>query len=60
MSATIGHAVVDRKTLDYLGEIQPPGILGAGHHIQTDSKGNIYIAQTSSGMQRLTYKGMSR
>ena len=24
-----GIAVVDRKTLDYLGEIQPPGILGA-------------------------------
>jgi hypothetical protein len=54
-----GIAVVDRKTLDYLGTIEPPGILGAGHHIQTDSKGNIYIAQTSSGMQRLTYKGMS-
>ena len=55
-----GIAVVDRKTLDYLGTIQPPGTLGAGHHIQTDSKGNIYIAQTSSGMQRLTYKGMSK
>jgi DNA-binding beta-propeller fold protein YncE len=54
-----GVAVVDRKTLDYLGTIQPPGILGAGHHIQTDSKGNIYIAQTTAGMQRLTYKGMS-
>jgi hypothetical protein len=54
-----GIAVVDRKTLDYLGTIQPPGILGAGHHIQTDSKGNIYIAQTTAGMQRLTYKGMS-
>jgi DNA-binding beta-propeller fold protein YncE len=54
-----GIAIVDRKTLDYLGTIQPPGILGAGHHIQTDSKGNIYIAQTSSGMQRLLYKGMS-
>jgi hypothetical protein len=40
--------------------IEPPGILGAGHHIQTDSKGNIYIAQTTAGMQRLTYKGMSQ
>jgi hypothetical protein len=55
-----GIAVVDPKTLDYIGTIQPPGILGAGHHIQTDSKGNIYIAQTSSGMQRLLYKGMSQ
>ena len=52
--------MVDAKTLDYVGTIQPPGILGAGHHIQTDSKGNIYIAQTSSGMQRLLYKGMSQ
>jgi hypothetical protein len=55
-----GIAVVDPKSLEYIGTIQPPGILGAGHHIQTDSKGNIYIAQTTAGMQRLTYKGMSQ
>jgi hypothetical protein len=55
-----GIAVVDRKSLEYLGTIQPPGILGAGHHIQTDSKGNIYIAQTTAGMQRLLFKGMSK
>lgn len=53
-----GIAIVDRKTLEYLGQIQPPGIIGAGHHIQTDSKGNIYIAQTTAGMQRLLFKGM--
>src|SRR6266446_1818211 len=29
-----GIAIVDPKTLDYLGQIQPAGILGAGHHIQ--------------------------
>jgi hypothetical protein len=55
-----GIAIVDPKTLDYLGQIQPPGILGAGHHIQTDSKGNLYIAQTGTGMQKLAYKGMSK
>jgi len=55
-----GIAVIDAKSLDYLGTIQPPGILGAGHHIQTDSKGNIYIAQTTAGMQRLLFKGMSK
>ena len=55
-----GIAVVDPKTLTYVGQIQPQGILGAGHHIQTDSKGNIYIAQTTAGMQRLLYKGMSQ
>jgi hypothetical protein len=51
--------VVDRKTLDVVGAIEPPGIIGTGHHIATDSKGNIYIAQPSQGMQKLTFKGMS-
>ena len=55
-----GIAVIDRKSLEYVGLIQPAGILGAGHHIQTDSKGNIYIAQTGAGMQRLLFKGMSK
>ena len=54
-----GIAIVDPVTLTQVGMIQPQGILGAGHHIQTDSKGNIYIAQTSSGMQRLLYNGMA-
>jgi DNA-binding beta-propeller fold protein YncE len=55
-----GIAVLDRKTLEYLGTIQPPGILGAGHEIQSDTKGNLYIAQTGTGMQRLLFKGMSK
>jgi hypothetical protein len=54
-----GIVVVDRKTLEVVGNIQPPGMIGAGHHIQTDSKGNIYIAQTTSGMQKLVFKGMT-
>jgi len=52
-----GIAVVDAATLDYMGIIQPPGIISSGHHIQTDSKGNIYIAATPLGMQRLLFKG---
>jgi hypothetical protein len=52
-------AVVDRKTLEVMGSIQPPGSLGQGHHIATDSKGNIYIAQTTKGLQKLTFKGMA-
>jgi hypothetical protein len=55
-----GVAVVDRKSLEYLGTIAPQGILGAGHHIQTDSKGNIYIAQTAAGVQKLVYRGMGQ
>ena len=51
--------VVDRKTLDIVGEIEVPGQIGPGHHIATDSKGNIYIAQTAAGLQKLVFKGMS-
>src|SRR5262245_47810459 len=55
-----GVFIVDRKTLEIVGNIQPPGIIGPGHHIATDSKGNLYIAQTTAGMQKLTFNGMSR
>jgi hypothetical protein len=51
--------VVDRKSLEIVGSIQVPGMIGGGHLIQTDSKGNIYIAQTTSGMQKLAFKGMT-
>ena len=54
-----GIYVVDRKTLEIVGNIQPAGIIGGGHEIATDSKGNLYIAQTSAGLQKLTFKGMS-
>jgi hypothetical protein len=54
-----GIFVVDRKTLQIVGNIQPTGIIGAGHQIAVDSKGNLYIAQTSAGLQKLTFKGMS-
>jgi DNA-binding beta-propeller fold protein YncE len=51
--------VVDRKTLEAVGSIKVAGMIGGGHHIATDSKGNIYIAQTTAGLQKLTFKGMS-
>ena len=54
-----GIFIVDRKTLEIVGNIQPAGIIGPGHQIATDSKGNLYIAQTSSGLQKLTVVGMS-
>jgi hypothetical protein len=34
-------------------------MIGPGHHIDVDSKGNLYIAQTGSGMQKLVFKGMA-
>jgi hypothetical protein len=54
-----GIYVIDRKTLEIAGKIEPPGIIGPGHEIATDSKGNLYIAQTTAGMQKLTFKGWS-
>ena len=48
--------VVDRKSLELIGEIKPPGIVGS-HLITTDPKGNIYVAGTTMGLQKLTYKG---
>jgi len=54
-----GIVVLDRKTLEVIGTIQVPGQLGPGHHIATDAKGNIYIAQTGAGLQKLVFKGMA-
>jgi hypothetical protein len=50
--------VVDRKTLEIVTTIQMPGMVGGGHHMNVDSKGNIYIAATNRGLQKLTFKGL--
>jgi hypothetical protein len=52
-------AILDPKTLKVLGTIEPDGIIGGGHLIAVDSKGDIYIAQTAAGLQKLVFKGMS-
>jgi hypothetical protein len=52
-------AIVDRITLAIVGSIKVPGMIGGGHHIATDSKGNVYIAQTGAGLQKLAFKGVS-
>jgi hypothetical protein len=49
--------VVDRARLEIVGAIKVPGMIGGGHHIATDSKGNLYIAQTTAGLQKLAFKG---
>ena len=54
-----GIFIVDRKTLEIVGNVQPEGIIGSGHQLATDSKGNLYIAGTTTGMQKLTFKGMT-
>jgi DNA-binding beta-propeller fold protein YncE len=54
----IDIVVLDRKTLEIVDVIGGPGFLGGGHQIATDSKGNIYVAATTRGMQKLVFKGM--
>ena len=41
--------------------IQVPGQLGPGHHIATDSKGNLYATETYTGarVQRFLFKGVA-
>jgi hypothetical protein len=51
-------AIVDRKTLTAVGSVDP-GKVGGGHQIAADSKGNIFVAATGAGMQKLTFKGMT-
>ena len=49
--------VLDRKTLEIVELIGGPGYLGGGHQIATDSKGNLYVAATARGLQKLAFKG---
>ncbi len=51
--------VVERKSLEILGTIKPPGSMGGGHMISADAGGNIYVASPSRGVQKLTFKGTS-
>jgi DNA-binding beta-propeller fold protein YncE len=52
-------AILDRRSLEVVGTIRVPGMIGGGHHIAVDSKGNLYIAGTTAGLQKLTFKGMA-
>jgi DNA-binding beta-propeller fold protein YncE len=51
--------VLDRKTLEIVESVKGEGMLGGGHLMAIDSKGNLYTAQTSRGLQKLVFKGMS-
>jgi hypothetical protein len=51
--------VMDRRTLEIVDVIGGPGFLGGGHQIATDAKGNLYVAATGRGLQKLTFKGMA-
>lgn len=51
--------LVDRKSLEIIGTIKPPGSIGGGHMIGADPSGNIYVASPARGVQKLTFKGMT-
>jgi len=51
--------VVERKTLRIVELVKGEGILGGGHQMMADRKGNLYTAQTNRGLQKLTFVGMS-
>ena len=50
--------VVNRKTMEIVTTLEGGGILGGGHQMETDSKGNLYTAQTNRGLQTLRFKGL--
>jgi hypothetical protein len=51
-----GIMVFDRQSLAELTTIETT--VGTGHHIQTDSQGNLYIAATGVGYERLLFTGL--
>ncbi len=55
-----GIMVLDRHKLEVLTTIEGDGVIGPGHQIQADSQGNLYIAATGDGFQRLVFIGLSR
>ena len=54
-----GIMVLDRQTLEILTAIEGEDMLGPGHLIETDSQGNLYIAATGDGYQKLVFAGLS-
>ena len=51
--------IVDRRRWRSSAQSNRRGLKNGGHQIATDSKGNLYVAQTTMGLQKLTFKGMS-
>jgi DNA-binding beta-propeller fold protein YncE len=51
--------IVNRPAMEIVGSIKLSGMIGGGHHLATDSKGNLYVAATGMGLQKLAFKGLS-
>lgn len=48
--------IVDRKRFEIVGNIHVPGMRGRTHSLDVDSKGNLYVATTYEGLQKLVVK----
>ena len=49
--------VVDRKSMEIVGSIEGGGVVGGGHQIGVDSKGNLYVAATGRGAAEADLQG---
>jgi len=49
--------VVNRATFEIVGSIEATGMIGGGHQIEVDSRGNIYVAGATQGLQKLAFVG---
>ena len=50
--------VVDRKSMEIVGSIEGGGLVGGGHQIGVDSKGNLYVAATNRGRAEADVQGI--
>ena len=49
--------VVDRVSLEIIGNIDVPGMIGGGHQIAVDSRRNIYVAGSTRGVRKIVFTG---
>jgi DNA-binding beta-propeller fold protein YncE len=54
-----GVMVLDRRTLELLATIEGEEVFISPHQIETDAQGNLYIAATGAGAQRLIFTGFA-
>ena len=49
--------VLDRASLEIIGNIEVPDMIGGGHQIAADSRGNIYVAGAGRGIRKIAFTG---
>lgn len=49
--------VVDRVSLEIIGSIEVPEMIGGGHQIAVDSRRNFYVAGAARGVRKIVFTG---